>query len=176
MAGKTDIELPPLLSNNSTSNNSSTPRQSSLRSIYETVNEITSTGDRSPPNPNFTPEIQSPPVPENSGTLRGGQHQHYPAFSTSQLKHGADFEPWWRSANNSNNNNNGNNGSSSSSRQYLNTSGVTGSAWRRKKSIPRPPAMGDSFENHTGTDEEEVALLPPCRENRTANAIPPEAT
>ncbi len=92
MAGKTAIELPPLLSNNSASNNSSPPRQSSLRSIYETVNEITSTGDRSPPNPHFTPEIHSPPVPDNSGTLRGGQHQHYPAFSTSQLKNGADFD------------------------------------------------------------------------------------
>ena len=72
-------------------------QQSSPRNIYETVNEVASISDPSPPNP-LTPEIQSPPVADAATTTPVPTPT--PSMAATEclhLQHGVSgFEPpWW---------------------------------------------------------------------------------
>ncbi|KAH9283776.1 Potassium voltage-gated channel protein Shaw [Echinococcus granulosus] len=127
------------------------PQQSISRSIYETVNEVASISDSSPPNP-LTPEIQSPPVVDTFTTttvtaesLRRQQRQHQQSR--------CDFESLcWDSEFPAN-------------RCHFSFASSTASSATHQK------ARVSNF-SHTSLDQR--APFPPLRENRTANAMSPE--
>lgn len=138
---KNSVELAPLLSATTATTIENAGSQHSPQSIYETVNELNSqSGDRSPPN-QLMPEIKSPPVPDNSGSLRKNGRQMNGELSG---------EPWW-----------------DSDGYVVRTAGAGGGAslWKRRENMNI--AQG-------GTDDDEINLLPPSRENRPLiSAIPP---
>lgn len=123
------------------------PQRSISRSIYETVNEVASSSEISPPNP-LTPEIQSPPVVDTSttapiaaGSLRRQQQQYQ--------RGRCDFEsPWW-------------DGENPANRPRFS---FASSDTHRKAKIS----------NSSHTSVEQRAPFPPLRENRTANAMSPK--
>ncbi|KAM7537277.1 hypothetical protein Aperf_G00000070672 [Anoplocephala perfoliata] len=142
--------------------------KSSPQSIYETVNEVASMADPSPPNP-LTPEIQSPPItdsllPFSTASVDSLRRQQ---LQPPQKQSRCDLEsPWWGDGSLENPE-----ATASNKQRHFSIASSSTSSNIGPHSCPKFMA---TMSNSARASLDQRVPCPPLRENQKVNPLPPE--